>query len=289
MRDSAKLTADWIAVQRAGTFVGNRQEALVRRMFVAVRREMRADASPAKTAKRVEQLILEASVAAYGLLNVDMARISILVTQNAGKQIEAIGIDAKPSKPSKAKLKKWMEATPMASSFHTIKDVHDSGYLRTARMAKNAIILAAGDKAIARASMKGIESQMLNYATSTSTSSANQVANSSKQDAFKSVDRWADRVMWQSTLDHRTCFIAGTEIDTPDGAVPIEQVKIGTVVCGTGDTEVIDVLSHAKAEVIKLSFDTGEVICTPSHRFLTMRGWVEASELRPSDEFTESA
>lgn len=85
-----------------------------------------------------------------------------------------------------------------------------------------------------------------------------------------------------ATLDGRTCFVAGSLIETPNGARPIEELRPGDSVFG-GSGMVRRVSGATKATTMQLcrvTLDNGEVLtCTPDHRIWTGRGWIEAKDL----------
>ena len=80
------------------------------------------------------------------------------------------------------------------------------------------------------------------------------------------------------------CFPAGTLVNTPQGSIPIESVRVGTVVDTiTGPSKVLRTFTNRVStdHVIKLHLSDGtSVVTTESHRFLTISGWVEAQHLQ---------
>ncbi|MCC7407230.1 MAG: DEAD/DEAH box helicase family protein [Phycisphaeraceae bacterium] len=77
------------------------------------------------------------------------------------------------------------------------------------------------------------------------------------------------------------CFVAGTLVSTPSGAVPIEQVQPGlSVHNAAGVGQVIAVSARAAHEVVTLEYNDGTAItCTPNHPLLTPSGWRPAGSL----------
>lgn len=77
------------------------------------------------------------------------------------------------------------------------------------------------------------------------------------------------------------CFVAGTSVTTPDGQVPIEELRVGdSVVTPYGAQSIKAVLRKKSHALVRLILDDGSTIrCTPDHRFLTADGWVKASNL----------
>jgi hypothetical protein len=90
-------------------------------------------------------------------------------------------------------------------------------------------------------------------------------------------------VQWVSTLDNRTCFVAGTTVETPAGAVAIEKIERGDVVVGgSGEPrQVLATKATKKTRMARVSLSNGEtVVCTADHLFRTAAGkWKEAEQL----------
>lgn len=90
------------------------------------------------------------------------------------------------------------------------------------------------------------------------------------------------KVRWISTLDRKTCFVAGTPVDTPTGPVAIEQLAPGDTVIGGSlkPRAVLATIHKRSANLVRVRLSNGEtVICTADHRWLTTRGWQEAGAL----------
>ena len=87
------------------------------------------------------------------------------------------------------------------------------------------------------------------------------------------------------------CFIAGTPVLTPDGAVPIERIAIGDTVVSY-DTGT-DTIVHATVSNIKADTSTEFILITPEgmplitttpfHPFWTRSGWTHAGDLTDED------
>lgn len=91
-------------------------------------------------------------------------------------------------------------------------------------------------------------------------------------------------IEWVSTLDTRTCFVAGTKVLTPAGEASIESLRPGDMVIG-GSRRPRMVEGAAKAsarKMAKVTLSNGAVIrCTADHRFLTEDGeWQEIGQLK---------
>lgn len=77
------------------------------------------------------------------------------------------------------------------------------------------------------------------------------------------------------------CFPAGTMVDTPSGAKPIDSVRLGDIVynaCGVGQ---VMSTSVKKANcLVKVVLEDGtEIKCTANHPILTSKGWTKAGDL----------
>lgn len=88
------------------------------------------------------------------------------------------------------------------------------------------------------------------------------------------------------------CFAGNTPILTDCGEKPIKDLRPGDRVLSynakTKQTEFKKVLASKltspSREVLKIKYSGKEVVCTPDHKFLTQRGWVEAQYLNTKDE-----
>jgi hypothetical protein len=98
-------------------------------------------------------------------------------------------------------------------------------------------------------------------------------------------------IQWVSTLDNRTCFVAGTPVEMPSGAVPIESLKIGDEVTGGSGKprRVTDVMRRTSKRLVRVTLSNGKkVICTADHPWLTQRGWVAAGEMTAGEKLPKS-
>ena len=218
MRSAEQLARQWIAVQRAGNYVGLAQQALVDQLFVDIRRALRGSGTPTQIANAVAKLVAGMNKTAYALLVEDMGEIAKITSANAQKQVAAIGGKGKAPNITAAKLNKWMTASPMASSNTTVQDLHTATYASAQRQARGAVLLgqtADDSPAVVRSRMADIQAQMMKRVLNNGATSTNQIANSSKQEVFKGAKRHADRVMWNSTLDPITsdfCILADGKV-----------------------------------------------------------------------------
>ncbi len=91
------------------------------------------------------------------------------------------------------------------------------------------------------------------------------------------------------------CFVAGTEILTEEGLVPIEKVKVGDLVWAenpeTGETElkpIVQVFVNETNELVHLVIDSEDIYATPGHKFYVEgKGWTSAIELEPGDNIPQ--
>ena len=87
------------------------------------------------------------------------------------------------------------------------------------------------------------------------------------------------------------CFVAGTMIASSVGLVPIEDIKSGDKVWATnpetGETilkEVVQTFRNEANELVRVTVNGEEIICTPTHPFyVPVKGWTAACELRAGD------
>jgi DNA repair protein RadD len=77
------------------------------------------------------------------------------------------------------------------------------------------------------------------------------------------------------------CFPAGTQVDTPTGRKPIEDVLPGDdVMCATGVGRVMATSARSVTDLVSVEFsDESRITCTPNHTIFTERGWIPAGSL----------
>ena len=89
------------------------------------------------------------------------------------------------------------------------------------------------------------------------------------------------------------CFVEGTEVDTKEGKIKIEEIKPETEVysynINSNLIEYNKVLNtfkrHYKGKIIKIYIGNYVISCTPEHHIYTQnRGYVEAKDLQYDDE-----
>jgi predicted lipid-binding transport protein (Tim44 family) len=84
------------------------------------------------------------------------------------------------------------------------------------------------------------------------------------------------------------CFPAGTPVMTPDGPVPVEELRPGdkvlSVYGGAVLASEVARVHGAENSFLRLNTAAGGVTTTPEHPFLTRTGFAEAGSLRPGEE-----
>lgn len=92
------------------------------------------------------------------------------------------------------------------------------------------------------------------------------------------------------------CFVAGTEVDAPDGPVPIELIQVGDEVLTRDQDDahgaaragrVTAVFRSVAPAILWVTLATGDTVgMTPGHEVWSWQdGWTMADELRPGDSF----
>lgn len=81
------------------------------------------------------------------------------------------------------------------------------------------------------------------------------------------------------------CFAAGTLVDTPSGAVPIEAIREGDRILNASGVDIVSGVHRREVKyAAKVSLATGaRFIASPNHPVFTQRGWVGSQHLRPGD------
>jgi hypothetical protein len=107
------------------------------------------------------------------------------------------------------------------------------------------------------------------------------VANGARDELFRANTDIIKGVKWVSTLDSRTCLVAGTLVDTPCGRKPIESIREGEMVIGGISGLPRRVIVTAKASsLLNYHFtlrNGAEIQTTAYHLFLTADyGWIPA-------------
>lgn len=77
------------------------------------------------------------------------------------------------------------------------------------------------------------------------------------------------------------CFPSGTLVDTPSGKRKIEEIQKGDCVLNVyGEDSVVQTKRNVIHEAILIrTADRREIISSPTHKFFTRRGWVEAKKI----------
>ena len=109
--------------------------------------------------------------------------------------------------------------------------------------------------------------------------------------AFKKLSGKAKSAV-KTLLKESCCFVAGTMINTSDGEVPIEEIKVGDKVYSqntdTGEVStktVKNVFVKETQTIYHIKTDYDEILVTGEHPFwVDNKGWVVASELVNGDQ-----
>lgn len=112
-------------------------------------------------------------------------------------------------------------------------------------------------------------------------------ATTARGEVFKQNANVIKGVKWVSTLDGRTCFVAGTMVETPTGPKPIEKIGKGEIVVGGSGRprKVEGVASSHKTQLARVTLSNGQtVVCTVDHLFRMKDGcWKESKDLMVGD------
>lgn len=86
------------------------------------------------------------------------------------------------------------------------------------------------------------------------------------------------------------CLVSGTKIQTPDGLIEIQNVKVGDYVSTLyGDKKVTETFIFDNKEVFEVFFDDGTSIkCSGDHKFLSNGKWVTIYDMLGSAKNTET-
>lgn len=82
------------------------------------------------------------------------------------------------------------------------------------------------------------------------------------------------------------CLAPGQLVETFYGKVPIEQVREGELVlthAGRWRQVLKTKARYYAGKLIRITCGKQILLCTPDHRIMTRRGWIEAQDLREDD------
>jgi len=88
------------------------------------------------------------------------------------------------------------------------------------------------------------------------------------------------------------CFVPGTLVHTPDGLIPIENIRLGDLVLGFDEEGkepekcFVDMTWQALRSVIcHVTVEGEKISCSDNHKFFVVdRGWIMARDIKPSDK-----
>lgn len=84
------------------------------------------------------------------------------------------------------------------------------------------------------------------------------------------------------------CFTGDTLVDTPHGSKEIATLCVDDVITtATGPQRVEAIQHHSSVQRVDILVAGLRIATTKNHPFLTLRGWVSASELQPSDKLVQ--
>lgn len=207
-REFETLTRRWIAVQRAGTRVGNDLGKGASKAFMQVRRIARDPGlSQAVKIQQINKFMSEAKVLLFAELTLAMKATANAVVGSVFEEAKALGMKGKAPKVTDAKIKAWIKKVPMADTGITTAALFEATFDSAKRAATGTVMMVATDqmsKTGANQRMKGIGDKLARDMGTLGQTAVNQTANSTKQMVYKAAKKVANRVMWTSTLDHRT-------------------------------------------------------------------------------------
>lgn len=107
------------------------------------------------------------------------------------------------------------------------------------------------------------------------------------------IARWLGDLMMM--MSDTVCFVAGTPVQTEDGPVAIEDIKVGTRVWAydtkTGEkrlARVVETIENVSSKIVSITLPDGEIIrCSPEHPFWVDGNWVRADSLRVGDQLLD--
>lgn len=88
------------------------------------------------------------------------------------------------------------------------------------------------------------------------------------------------------------CFVGDTKVCTENGLKSIKDISLNDKVLSFNEINdkkefktVLNTFNYEKQELLKLTFDNGEIImCTPNHKFLIDGQWIEAKDIPVEDK-----
>lgn len=209
-RTSEILTRRWIAIQRAGTHAGQELSAETKEALLqAIRLATDPSLSQRQKLSQIKQLLEESKQATYIVLVSALTDAADATLNSAYEEAKSIGAKKKPDAPTKQDVNRWMTSVPMESSGITVAGLYDATYDSARRAVVGAVLLGAAEEVtstVTRSRLKAISDKLERDMITVGQTAVNHTAIQTKQHVINKsgVKRVADRVMWVSTLDHRT-------------------------------------------------------------------------------------
>ena len=86
------------------------------------------------------------------------------------------------------------------------------------------------------------------------------------------------------------CFAPDTPIDTPNGPIPIKDIRVGdSIFNASGIDQVSDVHRREVQYAVRITVNGKSIISSPNHPYFTQRGWIGVQDLIPGDRIMESS
>ena len=88
------------------------------------------------------------------------------------------------------------------------------------------------------------------------------------------------------------CFPGDTPISTPDGPIPIKDIKVGELVLSYKAGTVVarrvvrTIVRPRRSQLMRVTHSRGHITCTPNHKIYVDGQFVQAEHLAPNDSLT---
>lgn len=299
-----------VFLTRYGTSTANRIVALLqaadRDLVGTIRDRMERirqrgyDLGPATT-KRLQSLLeairtqsADMHAALRDDLTADLISLAELETDIFARRLnEAVGVDLGNLRPAPEVLRSVVTSRPFQGRLlrEWVADM-DAAKARELKTTINLGIVEGQttDDIIARVRAKN--DMTYHRAGALVRTSINHVATRARDLLFSANDDVVEGVEWVSTLDSRTCLVAGTPVLMADGTTKtIDAIQPGETVVGGSrlSRRVMAATTATTRKIAVVTLSNGVVIrCTPDHLFHTADGeWTEAQSLIPGQNLAD--